>query len=94
MFCEEAVMWKRLRHPNIVPFIGITRDPMQLVSEWMPNGTLTRYINTHPTADRICLVGTQFVRDNHSLTDSVLPSYWMLQKVLRFFTRTIRYMET
>ena len=50
-------MWKRLRHPNIVAFIGVTRVPVQFVSEWMPNGTLTRYINTHPTADRICLVG-------------------------------------
>ena len=48
----EAVVWKRLRHPNVVPFLGATA-PLQLVSEWMPNGTLTEYVNTNPGADRI-----------------------------------------
>ena len=55
-FLKEAVIWKRLRHPNVVPFIGVTRDPLQFVSEYMPNGTLTRYIKNNPSADRIELV--------------------------------------
>ena len=50
-------MWKRFKHPNIVPFIGVTWDPLQFVSEWMPNGTLTQYLGKNPEADRICLVG-------------------------------------
>ena len=49
-------MWKRLRHPNVVPFIGVTQDPMQFVSEWMPNGTLVDYIRKNPGANRIGLV--------------------------------------
>jgi len=49
-------MWKRLRHPNIVFFIGVTRDPLQFVSEYVPNGTLTKYIENNPSADRIGLV--------------------------------------
>ena len=49
-------MWKRLKHPNIVPFLGVTREPLQIVSEWMPNGTLTHYVEKTPGADRISLV--------------------------------------
>ena len=49
-------MWKRMRHPNVVPFIGITQNPLQFVSEWMPNGTLTEYVNQYPSANRIGLV--------------------------------------
>ena len=49
-------MWKRLKHQNIVPFIGVTQDPLQFVSEWMPNGTLTDYLGKNPGANRIGLV--------------------------------------
>ena len=49
-------MWKRLRHKNIVPFIGVTQDPLQFVSEWMPNGDLTEYLDKNPGANRIGLV--------------------------------------
>ncbi|KAF9785479.1 CNH domain-containing protein [Thelephora terrestris] len=53
---REAVMWKRLRHPNIVPLIGVTRTPLQFVSEWMPNGTVTDYLCENPGANRIALL--------------------------------------
>ena len=49
-------MWKRLEHPNIVGFIGVTQNPLQFVSEWMPNGTLTEYLDVNPDANRIGLV--------------------------------------
>jgi len=49
-------MWKRLTHPNIVPFKGVTLDPLQIVSEWMPGGDLTDYISLNPQANRINLV--------------------------------------
>ena len=55
-FFREAVVWKRLKHPNVVPFIGVTRDPLQIVSEWMPNGTLAEYLERNPGANRISLV--------------------------------------
>ena len=50
-------MWKRLNHQNIVPLLGITSTPLQLISEWMPNGNLTEYIGVRPDADRLGLVG-------------------------------------
>ncbi|KAF9779314.1 kinase-like domain-containing protein, partial [Thelephora terrestris] len=49
-------MWKRLRHPNIVPLVGVTRTPLQFVSEWMPNGTVTGYLCENPGANRIALL--------------------------------------
>ena len=55
-FSKEAIMWKRLRHPNIVPFIGVTTYPLQIISEWMPNGTLTEFVERNPDMNRIGLV--------------------------------------
>ena len=55
-FYKEAVMWKKLRHPNVVPFVGVTQNPLQFVSEWMPNGTLTEYVSENPGVNRIGLV--------------------------------------
>ena len=54
-------MWKRLKHPNIVGFIGVSRNPLQFVSEWMPNGTLTEYLDKNPAANRLDLVGLSSV---------------------------------
>ena len=52
-------MWKRLDHQNLVPLLGITSTPLQLISEWMPNGNLLEYIRSHPDTDRLGLVGVQ-----------------------------------
>jgi len=54
-------MWKRLIHPNIVPLLGITLAPLQLVSEWIPGGNLRDYIQKHPDVDRVELVGAHSV---------------------------------
>jgi len=49
-------MWKRLTHPNIVPLLGITLTPFQLISDWMP-GDLPKYIKKNSDVDRLGLVG-------------------------------------
>ena len=56
MLRREAVVWKQLIHDNIVPFRGVTLDPFQIVSEWIPCGDLTGYINTNPHVNPIKLV--------------------------------------
>ena len=61
-------MWKHLRHQNIVPFIGVTQDPLQFVSEWMPNGTLTDYLGTNPGANRVGLVSLSRAIDALQIT--------------------------
>jgi len=57
------VVWKRLKHQNIVPFLGITTTPFQLISEWMPGGILTDHLKRNPNADRRALVGVSVVFD-------------------------------
>jgi len=52
MVRRELGIWKRLKHRNIVPFLGITYgfgmcDTVSLVSLWMPNGTLQEFLAIH-----------------------------------------------
>ena len=35
--------------------------PLQIVSDWMPNGTLTKYVETNPGVNRIDLVSLSSV---------------------------------
>lgn len=56
-FCKEAVTWKRLSHPNIVPFLGVTRTyPPSMVSEWMINGNVTVYVRSNQEVNRLNLL--------------------------------------
>lgn len=56
--CTHAVMWKRLRHPNVVSFLGFGSEypPFSLVYPWMPNGSVSEYLREHPDADKLGLV--------------------------------------
>ena len=49
-------MWKHLDHPNILPLLGVTLSPHQLISSWMPGGNLRKYVRANPGADRLKLV--------------------------------------
>jgi len=65
-----AAVWKNLAHPNVVPLLGVTTDPIQLVSGWMPDTNLTEYITDHPDADRLSLVGVPCTIPRDVLTPS------------------------
>ena len=56
-FYRMVVVWKNLSHPNVVPLLGVTADPTQLILGWMPDFDLTGYITAHPNTDRSSLVG-------------------------------------
>lgn len=58
MFCKEVAMWKRIPHPNIVPFLGVSKAPapISMVSEWMPNGNVREYIAKNPEMSRLQLL--------------------------------------
>ena len=60
-FCQEAIMWKHLTHPNIVSLLGVTPTPFQLVSNWMSGGDLPEYIKNNSDADLLGLVGVPSV---------------------------------
>ncbi|KAF8150277.1 kinase-like domain-containing protein [Mycena galopus ATCC 62051] len=54
-FCREALLWKDLHHPNILPFLGIDRDSflssLCMVSLWMDHGTVMNYLKSHGHAN-------------------------------------------
>jgi serine/threonine protein kinase len=65
-YLSEVIVWTCLRHPNIVPFVGVpntgdfTRDVI-LVSEWMGEGTITSYLRQRPDEHRGKFVRTDFL---------------------------------
>ncbi|KAF9644313.1 kinase-like protein [Thelephora ganbajun] len=57
-FCREVVMWKALRHPNLLPLIGVstTENRLMIVSEWMGNGNINEFLKANVDADRLGLL--------------------------------------
>jgi len=55
-------MWNTLHHPNVLPLLGVmmTDNHFAMVSEWMANGNITEFVEAHPDADRLELVGCSF----------------------------------
>ncbi|KAJ3932141.1 MAG: kinase-like domain-containing protein [Lentinula lateritia] len=55
-FCEEALVWKQLDHPNVLPFIGVNEilfSPSYcFISPWMKNGNIMTYLENHPEQNR------------------------------------------
>ena len=51
-------MWNTLRHPNVLPLLGVTMtvNLFVMVSEWMVEGNISEFVKAHPDADRLGLV--------------------------------------
>ena len=66
-FCKEVMTWNALDHPNVLPLLGVTMDEQQfvMVSEWMSNGNINQFIQTHKDANRFELVGSCSYRRCH-----------------------------
>ncbi|KAK0188261.1 kinase-like domain-containing protein [Armillaria mellea] len=56
-FCQETLVWRQLRHPNILPFLGVSEELFApsycLISLWMINGNIMSYLEAHPDQDRL-----------------------------------------
>jgi hypothetical protein len=54
--------WKTLRHPNILPLIGVIMSESQfaMISDWMVHGNINDFVKAHPDANRLELVGLSF----------------------------------
>jgi len=78
-FCREGVAWKHLRHPNILPLIGVTVNNRRfmMVSLWMENGNINEFVEKEQHANRIELVRAA-PSPNWGLTD-LLSSWLTLQ---------------
>ena len=61
-FCREVVVWKTLRHPNVLPLLGVTmtEDRLIMVSEWMVKGNIRQFMKAENNADRLGLVCSLF----------------------------------
>ena len=71
-FCREGVAWKHLRHPNILPLIGVTvsNQRFAMVSAWMENGNINEFVGKDQYVNRIELVRVALNSDR-SIADSV-----------------------
>jgi len=73
-FCREGVAWKHLRHPNILPLIGVTvsNQRFAMVSVWMENGNINEFVGKDQHVNRIELV--RVALDSSWSTADSLPS--------------------
>ena len=57
-FCKEAIRWKALNHPNVLPLLGVSMEERRfvMVSEWMENGNINEFIRSHTDVDLFELV--------------------------------------
>ena len=55
-------MWKFLRHPNVLPLIGVavSETRFAMISDWMVSGNINDFVKTHKDVDRHGLVGSLF----------------------------------
>ncbi len=58
--CQEALIWRQLRHPNVIRFLGVSKELFAprycLISPWMVNGNIMSYLEAHPDHDRLASV--------------------------------------
>ncbi|KAJ6498752.1 kinase-like domain-containing protein [Mycena sanguinolenta] len=70
---REVDVWRRLKHKNLLPFIGVCKDiaPLPaLISPFYKFGHIGEYLKKHPTVDRNDLVcgvasGLEFLHENN-----------------------------
>ncbi|KAJ6509033.1 kinase-like domain-containing protein [Mycena sanguinolenta] len=69
---HEAVIWRQLSHPNLLPFFGLYtfEHRLCLVSPWMENGDLKLFLSNAPDTDRVSLItdvamGVEYLHNEH-----------------------------
>jgi serine/threonine protein kinase len=73
-FASEAVTWRQLFHPNVLPFYGIyhlDRKPGVCVAcPWMENGSLVQFL-VNCASDIDCALLVSKVTSSHYWTDII-----------------------
>ena len=75
-FCREVVAWRHLRHPHILPLLGVNieRHQLAMISEWMDNGNINEYVKGHEGVNRVQLV-------SNDITSRGDKRNWLIQLV-------------
>ncbi|KAF9006313.1 kinase-like protein [Hymenopellis radicata] len=76
-FCQEALIWRQVRHDSILPFLGVTQFVpwrLCLISPWMENGNIMTFLEKNPLHNRLGCVwdvaaGMQYL---HSLDPCII----------------------
>ncbi|KAJ6454251.1 kinase-like domain-containing protein [Mycena vitilis] len=57
-FGQEALIWRQLCHPNLLPFFGVYHldNRLCLISPWMENGNIMEFLRAQPNTDRLSLI--------------------------------------
>ncbi|KAK7049962.1 Rho guanine nucleotide exchange factor [Paramarasmius palmivorus] len=55
-FMREAIVWRQLEHPNLLPFLGLfflakSKQQLCLISPWVENGNLIQFLERTPQTD-------------------------------------------
>ncbi|KAJ6548699.1 kinase-like domain-containing protein [Mycena capillaripes] len=63
-FSREALIWRQLCHPNLLPFFGLYHldNRLCLVSPWMENGNIMEFLAKDPILD--VALGLQYLLKN------------------------------
>ncbi|KAF8067949.1 kinase-like domain-containing protein [Lyophyllum atratum] len=71
-YSREAILWRQLSHPNLLPFFGFTRlrSRLAFVSPWAGNGHVINFLEENPNVDRILLcldtaAGVSYLHENN-----------------------------
>ncbi|KAJ7792928.1 kinase-like domain-containing protein [Mycena olivaceomarginata] len=72
-FGREALIWRQLSHPNLLPFFGphYWDSKLCLISPWMSNGHILHFLaNAPPDTDRVSLMldvamGVEYLHGKH-----------------------------
>ncbi|KAJ6487844.1 kinase-like domain-containing protein [Mycena sanguinolenta] len=72
-FSREALIWRQLSHPNLLPFLGLhyLDSRLCLVSPWMSNGHISQFLQSAPPdIDRVSLmldvaIGLEYLHERH-----------------------------
>ncbi|KAF8074593.1 hypothetical protein FPV67DRAFT_588179 [Lyophyllum atratum] len=57
-YSREAILWRQLAHPNLLPFMGLGRLRYRFcfVSPWIESGHVHKYLAKNTTASRLLLL--------------------------------------
>ncbi|KAJ7020294.1 kinase-like domain-containing protein [Mycena alexandri] len=72
-FGREALLWRQLNHPNVLPFFGLyyLEKRLCLISPWMANGNIFEYLRKRRlSVNRLSFVldvalGVEYLHNNH-----------------------------